>query len=55
MYYLKHRNEKEFYSHAYNGSRSLWIQDNFIWILAVLLLLAGLLVYSEIRYNKKKG
>lgn len=55
MYYFKLGNEKEFYSQAYNGSRSLWIQDNFILILAVLLLVAGLLVYSEIRYNKKKG
>ncbi len=55
MYYFKLGNAKELYSQAYNGSRSLWIQDNFVVIIAVLLLLAGLLVYSEVRYNKKKG
>lgn len=55
MYYFKLGNEKEFYSQAYNGSRSVWIQDHFAWILAALLIVAGLLIYSEIRYNKKKG
>lgn len=55
MYYFKLGNDRTFYSKAYNGSRSLWIQNNFMLILAVILIVAGLLVYSEIRYFKKKG
>ena len=55
MYYFKLGNDRTFYSQAYNGSRSLWIQNHFVLILAVILIVAGLLVYSEIRYFKKKG
>lgn len=54
-YYFKLGNDRTFYSKAYNGSRSLWIQNNFPLILAVILLAAGGLVYSEIRYYRKKG
>lgn len=54
MYYLKLGNDRTFYSKAYNGSRSLWIQNHFWLILTVMLLCAGLLVYSEFRYYKKK-
>lgn len=55
MYYFKLGNDRTFYSKAYNGSRSLWIQDHFVLILAGILIAAGLLVYSEIRYYRKKG
>lgn len=55
MYYFKLGNDKVFYSKAYNGSRSLWIQDNFVWILALILIAGGLLIYSEYRYHRKRG
>lgn len=55
MYYFKLGNDRTFYSRAYNGSRSLWIQNHFGLILAVILLAAAGLVYSEIRYYRKKG
>lgn len=55
MYYFKLGNDKTFYSQAYNGSRSLWIQDNFVLVIAIILILAASVVYSEIRYYKKKG
>ncbi|MBD5460727.1 MAG: hypothetical protein HDR26_07270 [Lachnospiraceae bacterium] len=55
MYYFELGNDRTFYSKAYNGSRSLWIQNNFVLILVVILIAAALLVYSEIRYYRKKG
>lgn len=55
MYYLKLGNEKVYYSKAYNGQRSLWIQDHFVWIILVLAGAGGWLIYSEIRYHRKRG
>ncbi|MCD8106163.1 MAG: hypothetical protein LUF35_14490 [Lachnospiraceae bacterium] len=54
-YYFKLGNDRTFYSKAYNGSRSIWIQNHFVWIVAVILILAFGLAYSEIRYSRKKG
>ncbi|MDF2542512.1 MAG: hypothetical protein K0S47_2230 [Herbinix sp.] len=54
MYYFNLGNDKPFYSKAYNGYRNIWVQDHFIWLLSVIVLLAALLIYSEIRYHKRK-
>lgn len=55
MYYFKLGNDRKFYSRAYNGYRNLWIQKHFIWVLSALLLAGGLLIYSEVRYHKRKA
>ncbi|MDF2537830.1 MAG: hypothetical protein K0S76_851 [Herbinix sp.] len=55
MYYFKLGNDRTYYSKAYNGYRNLWVQDNFIWIFMAIILFAGLLIYSEVRYHKRKA
>lgn len=55
MYYFELGNDKTFYSKAYKGSRDLWVQEHFAVILGVMLICIGLLVYSEMRYYRKKG
>ncbi|HWT74956.1 MAG TPA: hypothetical protein VN258_09600 [Mobilitalea sp.] len=55
MYYFKLGNDKKFYSMAYNGYRNIWVRDHFGWIIAAFLLMSFLLIYSEIRYHKRKA
>jgi hypothetical protein len=54
MYYFELGNDKKFYSKAFNGYRNILVRDNFQWIVVIILLFAGLLLYSEIRYHKRK-
>ncbi len=54
MYYFKLGNDKEHYSAAYNGYRGEQIRKYF-WVIAVIFVsLIALLIYSEVRYHKKK-
>jgi tetratricopeptide (TPR) repeat protein len=55
MYYAKQGNARNYYSKAFAGYRNIFIQNNFIWIVVPFLLLAGYLIYSEYRYNRKNG
>ena len=54
MYYFKLGNNWEYYSKAFNGYRSIWIQENFIWLFGGLILGVAGVIYSEIRYSKKQ-
>lgn len=53
MYYFKLGNSHGYYSKAYNEYRNWFIQQNFIWLVIPILLLASALLYSEYRYNRK--
>lgn len=55
MKYFKLGNNREYYSKAYNGYRSIQIEDNFGIIAVIFLALIALLVVSEARYHKKGG
>lgn len=54
MYYFNLSKNKIYYSKAFNGYRSIWIQDNFNWIFILMILGVAGVIYSEIRYYKKK-
>lgn len=54
MYYFKLGNNREYYSKAFNGYRSIWIQENFGWIFAGMILVVVGVAYSEYRYFKKQ-
>ena len=54
MYYFDLSKNKQYYSKAFNGYRSIWIQENFSLIFAFMLISIGAIIYSEIRYFKKK-
>lgn len=54
MYYFKLGNNQEYYSKAFNGYRSIWIQENFIWLFSGLILAVAGVIYSEVRYSKKQ-
>lgn len=55
MYYFKLGNDRTFYSKAYNGYRNQKMKDNFGIIAILVVAVIGLVVYTEIRYYKKKG
>lgn len=52
MYYFKLGNSRAYFSQAFNGYRNLFIQKNFPWFVAIFLIIAIALFYSEYRYNK---
>lgn len=54
MYYFKLSKDRKYYSKAFNGYRSNWIKENFIWIFSVLILSVVAIMYSEVRYYKKQ-
>lgn len=54
MRYFKLSNDRTYYSKAFNGYRGIWIQDHFIWIFLIAIILIGSLFYSEYRYFKKQ-
>ncbi len=53
MYYFKMGNNRTFYSKAYNGYRALWLEDHFLLIMLLFVVLVSALVGSEIRYHKQ--
>ncbi len=53
MYYFKMGNNRTFYSKAYNGYRALWMEDHFLIIMLLFVLLVAAVVGSEIRYHKQ--
>ena len=53
MYYFKMGNNRTFYSKAYNGYRALWMEDHFLIIMLLFVLLAAAVVGSEIRYHRQ--
>lgn len=54
MYYFKLSQDRKYYSKAFNGQRSIWIQNNFIWIFILLILGIVLIGYSEVKYYEKQ-
>lgn len=54
MYYLKLGNARGYYSMAYAEFRNLFIQRHFIWFVLGLAGIAGALIYSEYRYNRRQ-
>lgn len=54
LYYFNLSKNGIYYSKAFNGYRSLWIQENFIWIFTGMILFIVAVVYSEVRYYKKR-
>ncbi|MBW5445785.1 hypothetical protein GE107_06885 [Cohnella sp. CFH 77786] len=55
LYYFKLGNSRHYYSKAFAEYRNLFIQQHFIWFVVSFVLLAGALLYSEYRYNRKHG
>jgi len=55
MYYSKLGNARNYYSKAFAGYRNIFIQHNFYWLVIPFILLAGYLILSEYRYNRKNG
>lgn len=55
MYYFRLGNNREFYSKAYNGYRGKWLEEHFGVIMALLLLLVGAVIWSEVRYHRSRG
>lgn len=53
MYYFKIGNNRSFYSKAFNGYRGERLEANFGIVMAVVVVLIGLLIWSEIRYHQK--
>lgn len=53
MYYFKMGNNRTFYSKAYNGYRGGWLEDHFLIIMLLFILLVALVVGSEIRYHRQ--
>jgi len=53
MYYFKMGNNRTFYSKAYNGYRGGWLEDHFLIIMLLFMLLVALVVGSEIRYHRQ--
>ncbi len=55
MKYFELGNNREYYSKAYNGYRTIQIEENFGIIAVIFVALIVLLVVSEVRYHKKGG
>lgn len=55
MHDFKLGNNRGYFSEAFNGYRSLFIQKYFIWFAILFLIFAGALFYSEYKYNKKSN
>ena len=53
IYYFKLGNNREYYSKAYYGHRGNKLRQYFFIVAGVMVLLIGLLVWSEVRYFKK--
>lgn len=54
MYYFKLGDNQDYYSKAFNGYRSIWIQEHFGLIFIAILLVIGGVIFSEWRYYKKQ-
>ncbi len=55
MKYFELGNNREYYSKAYNGYRTIQIEENFGIIAVIFVGLVVLLIVSEVRYHKKGG
>ena len=55
MYYFELGDNKEYYSKAFNGYRSIWIQENFGLIFGIFIVGIGWIFFSEYRYHKKQN
>jgi DNA-binding beta-propeller fold protein YncE len=55
MYDFKMASDTKMYSQAYNGYRGAWIQKNFVWFLAAVIVLVLGVIFSEVRYARKRG
>lgn len=53
MYYFKMGNNRTFYSKAYNGYRGGWLEDHFLIVMVLFILLVAAVVGSEVRYHKQ--
>lgn len=53
--YFKLGNNRTYYSMAYKKYRAEVLRENFLLFISPLLILAGLVIYSEYRYVKKEG
>ncbi len=54
MYYFDMADDKNGYSQAYEAYRGEFIKNNYIWFFLIILAVVFAIVYSEIRYLKKK-
>ncbi len=54
MYYFELSDDKDGYSQAYEEYRSQLLKDNYGWVFAFIFLILGAIVYSEVRYQRKK-
>lgn len=53
MYYFKMGNNRVFYSKAYNGFRSEWLESHFLIIMILFVALIVAVVGSEVRYHRQ--
>lgn len=54
MYYFKLGQNREYYSKAFDGYRNIWIEKNFVWIFALIILSIVWIILSERKYFKSK-
>lgn len=52
MYYFKMGGARKYYSKAFYGYRGLWLKAHFRIIAVIFVVLVGLLIWSEIKYNR---
>ncbi|SFC27216.1 hypothetical protein [Butyrivibrio sp. YAB3001] len=52
LYYFKLGGARKYYSKAYYGYRGLWLRAHFRIIAVIFVVLIGLLIWSEIKYNR---
>ena len=52
MYYFKLGGSRKYYSKAFYGYRGLWLKAHFKIIAVIFVILVGLLIWSEIKYNR---
>lgn len=52
-HYLRLGQNRTYYSMAFNYYRSQWIENNFFWFALVFIIVAGFIVYTEIKYHKQ--
>jgi DNA-binding beta-propeller fold protein YncE len=53
MYYLKLGQNREYYSQAFNHYRNEWVKRNFVWFALLFVAVAGVIIFTEIKYHKK--
>lgn len=52
MYYFNLGGSRKYYSKAFYGYRGLWLKAHFKIIAVIFVILVGLLIWSEVKYNR---